>query len=337
MLLVPQFLASPEECRMIPQRPPGSSVTAATVRLRTTAPTAQSFETLKNRIVTKLEERLDPAASKRMPGSLLRQSLLSAAESITEQEARLLPKPDRDRMVEQVLAELLGYGPLEELFQDTTVREVMVTGPHAVIVRREGGQWSPTNVKFRDEEHVRAALDRLATHADPIGGVTTSVNLFDLKLPNGFRAVAVIPPEALGVSATVAFVRSDTASTVASPQPTVAVPPVPAPRPLSGAVKFPPQAGPGPVPTAGSGLSAAKSHGSSADFDPLALHRKRIIEKLITKMASLGVYDVQRVEVAELRRIVAAYITEYCAKENIYLSDTDQGRLQLEILTAMRR
>jgi pilus assembly protein CpaF len=314
---------------MFPQRPPGSSVTAAAARTSPRGSGAlQSFESLKNRLVAKLEERLDPATSKRMPSSLLRQSLLSAAEQITEQEGRALPKADRERMVSEVLAELLGYGPLVELFQDVTVREIMVTGPHAVIARREGGNWLPTNVKFRDEAHLRAALGRLATHADPVGEVTASVNLFDLKLPNGFRAVGVIPPEALGVSATAAFVRFDTADV---PQPSGTVPAPATARPESGSVRA-------PAPTAGSGLvPKAKPHAAATEFDPLALHRRRIIEKLITKMASLGVYDTQRVEITELRRAVAAYVTEYCAKEKIYLSDTDQGRLQLEILTAMRR
>jgi hypothetical protein len=209
----------------------------------------------------------------------------------------------------------------------------MVTGPHAVIVRREGEQWLPSNVKFRDETHLRAALDRLATHADPVGGVTASVNSFDLKLPNGFRVIGVIPPEALGVPPTAAFVRFEAA---AVPQPSATVPTEATARPESGSVKAP--ARPAGAPTSGSGLTPrAKPHGSSSEFDPLALHRKRIVEKLITKMASLGVYDVQRVEITELRRVVAAYVTEYCAKENIYLSDTDQGRLQLEILTTMHR
>src|SRR5262245_1046143 len=104
---------------MFPQRPPGSSGTVAGGRtsLRGSG-SLQSFESLKSRIVAKLEERLDTSTSKRMPSSLLRQSLLSAAEQITEQEGRALAKPDRERMVAEVLAELLGYGPLVELFQD---------------------------------------------------------------------------------------------------------------------------------------------------------------------------------------------------------------------------
>ena len=338
MLALPRF-RRPQSARMLPQRPTGSS-TGLPARAYGFQTPPQSFDAIKARIVTKLEDRLDPGASKRMPSSLLRQSLLTAAEHIAEHEARSLPRADRARLIEQVLAELLGYGPLEELFRDPTVREVLVTGPHAVLVRREGEQWLPTNIKFRDENHVRGALDRLATHADPLGGVTTSVNLFDLKLPNGFRAVAVIPPEAMGVPATVAFVRFDAATSAAIPQPggtpTAAPTGSPGAPPASGSVPVASR----PTPAAGPGSGTVRvvsARPPSGELSLLALHRKRIIERLITKMANLGVYDIQRVELTELRRVVAAYVAEYCEKENIYLSDSDQGRLQLEILTAMHR
>jgi hypothetical protein len=289
-----------------------------------------SFEAIKTRVLAKLEDRLDPGTSKRMPASLLRQSLRTFAEQITEQEARALPKPHRDRLVEEVLAELLGYGPLEELFREADVREILVAGPHAVIVRRDGGSWTPTSVRFRDEDHLRTAIDRLATHADPVGGVTTSVNLYDLKLPNGFRAVAVIPPPALGVSASVAFVRVE-ANPAALPlpqSPTVPLMPGLPSGSASAATAQQPLADPAPV---------SGTRPTSGESDPLARHRNRLIERLITRLTNLGVYDLRRLEITELRRIVAAYVAEYVVKERILLSDADQARLQLEILAAMHR
>lgn len=326
---------------MPPQRPTGSPAPAA----RSSGPIpfpppAHSFESLKARVVAKLEDRLDPSASKRMPSSLLRQSLRQQAEQVADQEARGLVRTDRDRLVDEVLAELLGYGPLAELFKDPAVREVMVTGPHAVIVRREGGAWLPTSVTFRDEAHLRAALDRLATHADPVGPVTASVNLFDLQLPIGFRVVAVVPPAALEHPATAAFIRSE-------PTPAVTPEPIPAavlgrpPAALtgsgSGAARLVPGS-PTASPLLGSGPAAPPaSPASQPTADPLARHRKRIIERLISKLANLGVYDLQRVEIGELRKVVAAFVREYADAEKVYLSDADQGRLTLEILTAMNR
>jgi pilus assembly protein CpaF len=327
---------------MVPKRPPGAYTgVPSAARKSGTIPYSgtQSFDVAKSRVLAKLEDRLDLSASKRMPPALLRQSIRQLAEQIAEQEARGLAKAERERLVEEVLAEFLGYGPLEELFRDTTVREVMVAGPHAVIARREMGTWAPTNIRFRDEEHLRSALDRLATHADAVGGVTASVNLFDLKLPNGFRAVGVVPPPGLGQSALVSFLRVETIPNPANAtltgsgsHPALSVTgsssmgfPVPgsiraSPRPGSGSVQTPPAR---VMPL--------------IENDPILKHRNRIIERLIKKLASLGVYDLQRVDVTELRRVVAAYVIEYLAAEKLYLSDTDQGRLQLEILTAMHR
>ena len=172
---------------MLPQRPSGSP--SAARKSGSFAYPQVPFEAVKKRVLAKLEERLDMGASKRMPQSLLRQSLRQHAEQVADQEARGFAKADRDRLVDEALAELLGYGPLEELFADPAVREVMVTGPGTVIARRELGQWLPTSVKFRDEEHVRATLDRIATHADAVGPVMASMTVFDMKLPNGFRAL----------------------------------------------------------------------------------------------------------------------------------------------------
>src|SRR5262249_22512678 len=90
----------------------------------------------------------------------------------------------------------------------------MVTGQPLGIARREMETWVPTSVRFRVESHLPTALDRLATHADPVGGVPTSVNLFDLKLPNGFRAVGVVPPPALGQPPMVSFIRVETVMAV---------------------------------------------------------------------------------------------------------------------------
>jgi len=327
---------------MLPQRPFGSSApTAGRTSGSLPTPRDQSFEAVKARVIAKLEDRLNPAASKRMPSSILRQSLRTHAEQIAEQEGSRLAKPDRDRLVDEVLAEILGYGPLDELFRDPNVREVMVAGPQVVLVRRDTAGWLPTNVRFRDETHLRAALDRLATHADPVGGVTASVNLFDLKLPNGFRAVAVIPPEALGKPAAIAFVRIEAnppslaaepltspsgrqlnSATTRSPSGVV---PAAAARPGSGTNKQPP-ARPDPL-----------ERTPSVERDTLTPYRKRITERLIAKLASHGVYDVQRVDISELRKVIAAYIVEYCEAERIYLSDADQGRLTLEILTTVQR
>src|SRR5579883_1556424 len=331
---------------MLPPRPTGSSSPPSAARRSGPIAFPQaSYEAVKKRVLGKLEDRLDMSASKRMPQSLLRQSLRQHAELIAEQEGRGLAKADRDRLIEEVLGEVLGYGPLEELFADPAVREIMVTGPGTVIARREQGQWLPTSVKFRDETHVRSTLDRIAYHADTVGQVMTSVATFDMKLPNGFRVLAVIPPEALGQPATVAFVRETPIPAAAPKDASSAFPGQPANgstsngtlKTIPGSATASPRApGSGLVATPPPRISPAEQITPSA-HDPLARHRTRLLERLLTKFASLGLYDVRRLDVHELQRIISAYITEYVEAEKIYLNDTDQGRLTLEILTSLRK
>lgn len=337
---------------MLPQRPSGANNAPPTATRKSgSMPFPQpSFESVKKRVLAKLEDKLDVSASKRMPQSLLRQGLRQQAELVADQEARGLPKADRDRVVEEVLTELLGYGPLEELFSDATVREVMVTGPGAVIVKRDQSQWLPTSVTFRDENHVRATLDRIASHADAVGPVLATMVVFDVKLPNGFRAIALIPPEGLDQPATAAFIR-ERGIPVPAPTPkdaSSAAPGAPATGSTShGTLRTVPASVTSSPRTAGSGLvntppprsgvtEAPAASPQSGIHDPLARHRARIIERLLAKFASLKVYDLSRFDANELQKVIGAYVTEYAEKEKVYLSGTDQGRLTLEILTSLR-
>lgn len=318
---------------MLPPRQPGAAPLSA---VRTFTAQSMTFDAVKERLLAKLEDRFDMSSSKRMPQSLLKQSLRQTTDQLADIEARGFSKPDRDRLVEAVLNEFLGYGPLEELFGDTLVREIMVTGPGAVIVRRDSAQWMPTSVRFRDEGHVRATLDKMATHADPVGPVMASMAAFDAKLPNGFRALALTPPDALGLPATAVFVREKTI-----PQPGAAaeasgtrpgLPAAPKSNPALSAV-------PPPAAKSGSGIvrTPAPRGPEPQQFGPLTRHRNRVLERILTKFASAGVHDVSRFDATELQRIVSAYVTEYVAAEKVYLSESDRDRLTLEVFAALRQ
>jgi hypothetical protein len=279
------------------------------------------YEVLKVRVLIKVQDRLDPAKSRRMPPALFQQTARQHVEQVVEVEGVRLAKLDRERLVEDVFREAFGFGPLEELFPDPTVKEILVLGPQAVVVLREHG-WTPTNVKFRDADQVLEVLERVAAHGEAVAsGLAHSA--IDVRLPNGFRAVAVLPPPVLNQPPTAVFVRVEAAE--------------PPPPPAAGSSASGTIARPGfPVnrtPTAVGSPLASPAPGESQ----LNRHRARITERIIAKMASVGMYDLRRVEITELRRVVAAYVEEYCRLEKIYLSDTDQGKLTLEILTGMNR
>ncbi len=300
----------------LPQRAPGSAH----------LPPGQSapvYEVVKARVLHKLHDRLDPSKSRRgRPASLLLQSARQQVELVIDVEGPRLSRSDRERMLEEVLGEVFGYGPLEELLRDPATEEVLVLGPGAVIVRREQG-WVPTNVKFRDEDQLRLVLGRAALYGQAVGA-TLPDSVLDARLTNGWRVVAVIPPPVLDRPATAVFTRAQP-----EPQPQAAPPDsrtgtAPSPVTVSGTT---------PVPT----RTAPTAPDLPSVEQQMARHRARITERIIAKMASLGVYDLAKLDLTELRRVVAAFVREYCAAEHLYLSDTDQGRLMLEILTGMNR
>ena len=361
-----------------PQRPSGSfSFPGARVASPRSIPV---FEVVKTRVLIKLQDRLDVSKSRRMPAALLQETARQQVEQVIDVEAARLARPDRDRLLREVLEEAFGFGPLEELFADASVKEIAVLGPQAVIARRDQG-WLPTNIKFRDADHLLEVLDKVRAQGEAVGA-PLPMSVLDTKLNNGFRVIAVIPPPASGQPPTVAFLRlteptsptQPSWTTSGTPFPSNSIGPVAHPpigsngggthTPIgsNGSGTFPPigsngggtrsPAGPGssaalpaisPAAISGSGRIAPPGVRSSATRspapgeDPLERHRVRITERLIGKLASLGVYDLSRVDTAELRKVVAAYVDEYCQTEKVYLSPTDQGRLTLEILTGMNR
>jgi hypothetical protein len=306
------------------------TVPLPSARLATAAGRATpAYEVLKVRVLVRVQDRFDPGKSRRMPASLFQQTARQQVEQVVDAEAPRLAKPDRERLIEEVFREAFGFGPLEELFPDQTVKEILVLGPLAVVVRRDGG-WVPTNVKFRDAEHLQEVLDRVVGAGEPLApGLGFSA--IDVRLHNGFRVVAVMPPPVLKQPTTALFVRGVPGTGAFSVMPRAATPP-----------PVPPPSEPHPAPPAnGRPASPAPVGSPLASTAPgeqqFARHRARITERIISKLASLGVYDVNPLDVNELRRVIAAYVEEYCRTEKTYLSDPDQGRLTLEILTGMRR
>ena len=105
-----------------------------------------------------------------------------------------LPEPYQSQLYENVLHELVGFGPIEPLLQDDTVTEIMVNGPHQVYVERSG-KLTKTDVKFLNDDHVIKIIHKIIT---PLGRTVNRAHpLVDARLPDGSRVNAVIPPCAI--------------------------------------------------------------------------------------------------------------------------------------------
>jgi pilus assembly protein CpaF len=105
-----------------------------------------------------------------------------------------LSQAEQNRLIEQILDDVLGLGPLEPLLGDADVTEIMVNGPYEIYVEK-GGVIEETQARFADEAHLMRVIDRI------VGAVGRRVDesspFVDARLLDGSRVNVIIPPLAL--------------------------------------------------------------------------------------------------------------------------------------------
>ncbi len=130
----------------------------------------------------------------RAAAAAVRQTAEQLLLDLLQERGETLLLRERERILAAALDEVLGLGPLEPLLRDPTVSEIMVNGPDAVYVERDG-LIEETEVRFRDDAHVMHVIEKIVS---PLGRrVDESSPMVDARLPDGSRVNAVIPPVAL--------------------------------------------------------------------------------------------------------------------------------------------
>lgn len=105
-----------------------------------------------------------------------------------------IPLGDRERLVEELISEILGLGPIEPLLKDSSVTEVMVNGPDSIYIERKC-RLQKTDVRFRNTEHLMHIIDRIVT---AVGRrVDESSPMVDARLADGSRVNVIISPLSL--------------------------------------------------------------------------------------------------------------------------------------------
>ena len=152
-----------------------------------------TFTDLRMRVQNKLISELDPKLDL-SNAAKVRQQVEDIFNTILDSENIVLSRAERARMFESIAADILGFGPLEQLLNDPEVSEIMVNGPRQVYVERKG-KLAKTDVVFNNDEHVLRVIDRIVA---PLGRrVDESSPMVDARLPDGSRVNAVIRPISL--------------------------------------------------------------------------------------------------------------------------------------------
>jgi pilus assembly protein CpaF len=123
----------------------------------------------------------------------MRRRVTAEVRRIIEGEAGIA-RTDRGRLVDEIVDDTVGHGPLERLLADDTITEVMVNGPHDVWVERNGRLFE-TTVRFIDDSHVRRIINKIVAQVGR--RIDESSPMVDARLLDGSRVNAVIPPLSL--------------------------------------------------------------------------------------------------------------------------------------------
>jgi pilus assembly protein CpaF len=152
------------------------------------------FENLKRRIHGKLVDKLDLNKVGELQGDTLRREIRLVVEHLCDTEDTLLNRSERERLIDEVLDETFGLGPLELLLNDPKICDILINGPKHIYVERQG-KMERTNVEFRDNGHLMQIIDRIVSKVGR--RVDETCPMVDARLQDGSRVNAIIPPLAL--------------------------------------------------------------------------------------------------------------------------------------------
>jgi len=187
-----------------PAAPGAASPTAGTARLgggnlgtrRVSAPGGDQrdpYHGLKSRVQNKLLAELDPSMDVSQTAEV-RRTIEELFETILAEEKIVLSRPERRRLFEQIVAEILGLGPIEPLLSDDTITEIMVNGARNIYIERRG-KITREPAAFESDDHLMRIIDRIVS---PLGRRIDEASPYvDARLPDGSRVNAVIPPISL--------------------------------------------------------------------------------------------------------------------------------------------
>ncbi|MGH2536556.1 MAG: CpaF family protein [Candidatus Promineifilaceae bacterium] len=148
---------------------------------------------LKSRIQQRLIAELDPGMDVTQSEEV-RSTIQEMYEAMLQEEQIVLTRNEKRALFEQIVAEILGYGPLEQFLNVDGVTEIMVNGPKNLYIER-AGKIHRVAAAFEDDEHLMRIIDRIVA---PLGRrIDEGSPMVDARLPDGSRVNAVIPPISL--------------------------------------------------------------------------------------------------------------------------------------------
>jgi pilus assembly protein CpaF len=153
---------------------------------------------VKAEIHRRLIETMDLTQARRMPREELHRECSKRIDQLLSEQRTPLSMPERQRVLREVMDEVFGLGPIEELLRDGLVTDILVNGPEQIYAERQG-RLELTTLAFRDDAHLLQVIQRIAARVGR--RIDESSPMLDARLADGSRVNAIIPPLALDGSA----------------------------------------------------------------------------------------------------------------------------------------
>ncbi len=180
----------PQPVELQPQNAPAAAVPQP-VRTKNEKPAPDKLLTLSHEVIRSLLEVLDFSDLAAKPRDEQNDLIRSGIEALAEERKLHLNSRETAQLIDMILADMLGLGPLELLLADEEITDIMVNGPDNVYVER-GGQLERTAVRFRDNDHVFSIASRIVS---AVGRrIDEAQPMVDARLADGSRVNVAIPP-----------------------------------------------------------------------------------------------------------------------------------------------
>lgn len=152
------------------------------------------YQASKLKLHRQIVEQLDLSKIGRRSPDEVREELRTMAQKVVRDDPRIDNDVDREAIIEDILSEAFGTGPLEDFMNDPSVADILVNGPDEVYIERDGRLFQ-TDVKFADDAHVMQVIQRIASQVGR--RIDQSSAIVDARLPDGSRVNAIVPPLSL--------------------------------------------------------------------------------------------------------------------------------------------
>ncbi len=166
----------------------------STIGVATTTSSEDRLLNLKRDLHQQLIASMDLSTIGTMSEEQLRQEVHHAIEDLTRRSSDLFNQTEREWLINEVIDETFGLGPLEPLLRDPSISDILVNGPKMAYIERNG-RLEPVDLAFQDDRHLIQLIQRI------VGRVGRRVDetspMVDARLPDGSRVNAIIPPLAL--------------------------------------------------------------------------------------------------------------------------------------------